>query len=777
LNIAALNLLSIVSAYPETLFDSCDEIDNWHFSSTVKLTLDSSDKVEGNASLKGIYPAGVYGGMFYKEGEWNLTETPLMRMWVKINASIPGLIFEIITTENGNPSAWNSFRYEILNQLTIGEWSEVTIDLRQPNSTTLGKVPYLEQIEQFELFTWNLTTAPASINWDNITVSAGPYILPQAAISPSQASIGLGDSVTLYVSTVGGELPYSYSWFVNETLQQGQTSSSFTFQSSAVGIYNITCLVTDNVGNHTSTTAFVKVISLPLSPPTPPSSDLFKSEVRGMFVQPGWYIEQNWTLIAQTCKDYGINMIVIEVSLDYLWENGQPKFYSTLKTAIDAFHAYGFNVHLLIMPGNEWTLNPDMRAVDSQGNYVEYASLTKNVTRTILSTLCSYLAENYDFEGLMFDDCTGYNGDDIDYSEEARQEFIRETGLTDVNWPSDVVQGGRYWYQFAEWRADEVTEFVELIESAVKAKKPNCVFSAAVFAPYGSSSQWGDWALYYGQHVTDWIDRGLLDFVCPMIGTRTLYGFDSVDERCRNVLQYFVGKREGKIPVIPFTCYTLESDPRPIDNWVQAVQIMRSYGLDGWIIWRYGGPGWNRPGYSDIRPYLTALADAGLLEPVWAIQNFNVEIKGNYATISWTTTVPTNATIEYANGKIFYASIIGTNFHHKDIDYNGTDSTKISNSTWSTFHSFTIPITQPTSFRISSTDEDGNFTTTSKDYSITEEFHIPAPAPAPTPTPTPTPAPTPTPQPTITPPTIPIWLILPMIACIAVISYIIVKRR
>jgi hypothetical protein len=222
--------------------------------------------------------------------------------------------------------------------------------------------------------------------------------------------------------------------------------------------------------------------------------------------------------------------------------------------------------------------------------------------------------------------------------------------------------------------------------------------------------------------VTDWIDRGLLDFVSPMIGTRTLYGFDSVDERCRNVLQYFVGKREGKIPVIPFTCYTLESDPRPIDNWVQAVQIMKSYGVDGWIIWRYGGPGWNRPGYSDIRPYLTALADAGLLEPVWAIQNFNVEIKGNYATISWTTTVPTNATIEYANGKIFYASIIGTNFHHKDIDYNGTDSTKISNSTWSTFHSFTIPITENIRFRIQCIDKNGIFIVTSKDYSISDFF-------------------------------------------------------
>ena len=54
----------------------------------------------------------------------------------------------------------------------------------------------------------------------------------------------------------------------------------------------------------------------------------------------------------------------------------------------------------------------------------------------------------------------------------------------------------------------------------------------------------------------------------------------------------------------------------------------------------------------------------------------------------------------------------------------------------------------------------------------------PAPAPAPAPTPTPPPPTPPTPTPTPTPqPTIPIWLILLIIACIAVIGYVIVKRR
>jgi hypothetical protein len=679
------------------------------------LEVDMEEKIEGSGSLKGTFGAlsSTWGGMFYKRpesGYWNFSETPLIRIWMKLNASIPGLKFELVTGP-----AWNSFKYEILDQLVIGEWSEVVIDLRLPDEPE-GMLPNLSAVRQISFFTWSFITEPASINWDNITLQIGPYISPRIAISPLNQVVAVNEEVLFSVEVLGGLPPYDYEWYVDDELKG--TTTSFLFNSSVPGKYNVTCTVIDSVGNSTSASTSITVVSLPLTPPFPSGLDLFKSEVRGMFVQPGWYIEHNWTLIAETCKNYGINMIVLEVSLYYLWENGQPKYYQTLKTAIDAFHAYGFNVYLLNGPGNEWQLDPSTKAVNSRGEYVNYLSFHKNISRNIIQTLYSFIAENYDFEGFIFDDATGYNGEDIDYSEEAKQEFIKDTGITDVNWPTDVIEGGRYWYKFVEWRMDDVTEFVELMVNAMRAKKPNLLFSMAAFAPYGGSGGW--WPYAYAQHVADWIDRGLLDFVSPMIGTRTLYGSDSVDERCRDTLNFFVGCAEGKIPVIPWTCYTTEADPRPIDNFVQAVQIMRSYGLDGWIIWRYGGPGWNRPGYSDIRPYLAALAEAGLLEPVWAIQNFTVTINGNYATISWTTTVPTNATIEYANGKIFYASIVGTDFHYKDINYNSTDSTKIYNSTWSTFHLFTIPITENTKFRIQSIDENGTFIITSKEYSISE---------------------------------------------------------
>jgi hypothetical protein len=211
------------------------------------------------------------------------------------------------------------------------------------------------------------------------------------------------------------------------------------------------------------------------------------------------------------------------------------------------------------------------------------------------------------------------------------------------------------------------------------------------------------------------VDKGYADFISPMI-----YDADpSVSVgRLQASIELFTGCVEGKIPMIPWINHLIGTP----QDLVQKLTAMKNVGMDGWILNPYGGPGAPSVSYSDIRPYLSALYDAGLMEPIWAIQNFNVTINGNTTTVSWTTTVPTNATIEYANGKIFYAttSLYQNQLLYKDIDYNGTDATKISNSTWSTFHSFTIPITENTRFRIWCIDEKSSFTLTSREFTILE---------------------------------------------------------
>jgi hypothetical protein len=135
----------------------------------------------------------------------------------------------------------------------------------------------------------------------------------------------------------------------------------------------------------------------------------------------------------------------------------------------------------------------------------------------------------------------------------------------------------------------------------------------------------------------------------------------------------------------------------------------------------------------DIRTYLTALFDAGLMEPVWVIQNLGVSLnpEKTQATISWTTTVPTTSRVEYSDEPMFVGTDrygdFGRPFHYKDIDYiRGVIQEDI---TLKTTHSFTIPITAKTQFRIQCKDERG-VTLTSPLMSV---YEVPPPPPPPPP--------------------------------------------
>lgn len=705
-------------------FDNCDQIDSWKFTNPNQNTLEiyTLDKVEGTASLKGTFAAygSVFGGMFYKNpgSSWDFTDTPLMRIWVRLDALIPDLKFELVTGEIGKPSAWNSFVYEILDQIVVGKWCEVTIDLRRPDSGPVGKLPVLNLSKQISFFTWSSISSPVSLNWDDITVASGPYVPPRVAISPLNSSIIQGESVTFHLCVLGGEEPYSYSWYVNGTLQQ-ETSSSFTFTSLTTGVFNVTCRINDNRDNGSYASAFVTVLAPPPEhPPYPESFISFQSEVRGVSVAYVWGSNYNHTEIAETLYQYGINTVWVDVELPYFiseseW-NGSMQFRDLTyhRVFIDECHKRGMRViaslvtmmHAPTSPTSLWTLT-------STGE-VEWLDITKPLARQLLFAIIQELATKYSFDGINLDYIRWDDRSDMPLGNEARDKFIADTGLSDVNWPSDVLSGGRYYWQFMNWRANVITELVGELYRTAKEANPNIVVSISPWEALGDAPWY--WVLHIGQHAADMVDKGYCDFVSPMC----------YDENASRVIQetqwaydLYVGSREGKYPLIPWLAHRYFT-PQEFANLMTQ---LKSIGIDGWILNPYGGPGAEGIGYPDIRPYLAALYDAGLMEPVWAIQNFQVVANLTHATISWTTTVPTNATIEYANGTIFYSttSLYQGALYYKDINYNETDPVKITNSTYSTAHSFTISITEITRLRIQCADKNGKILT-SKEYLISE---------------------------------------------------------
>lgn len=89
---------------------------------------------------------------------------------------------------------------------------------------------------------------------------------PSVAISPTSATIHVGQSVN-FVSTVsGGTPPYMYQWYLDGSPVSGVTSNSWTFTPSSTGTYTVYLKVTD-VNNNTAQSQNASVIVTPAPPP------------------------------------------------------------------------------------------------------------------------------------------------------------------------------------------------------------------------------------------------------------------------------------------------------------------------------------------------------------------------------------------------------------------------------------------------------------------------------------------------------------------------------
>jgi hypothetical protein len=449
------------------------------------------------------------------------------------------------------------------------------------------------------------------------------------------------------------------------------------------------------------------------------------SEIRGVFLHTPWGQNPDWNLIADTCVSYGINTVVIETYNWHFWQNGVVKDFPALRTAIEAFHKRGLPVHVLLCVG----LHPEsnMRALTSSGE-IDYTCFTKQASRKRMLDIAETLARDYDIDGFMFDYIRWEYTTDVCLCSECKAKFIADTGLSDVNWPSDVLEDGRYYWQFLQWRVNPITEAVRDMREKMLSIKPNIAISAAVWAAFLDCGNY--WVTYLGQHTADWVDKGYLDFVSPMVYTDKLTGGESVEDYTRSSRDYYVGATEGKIPLPIFITTGIEA-PRSIDTFVQTVRIIKQNGADGWFIWRYGGPGLTA--YIDVRPYLQALIDAGLMPAVWSMENIQASKPSeNELTVSWTTTTPTSGRIEYSEQPIFTAATrygdFGRLIYYKDINYVG--GTRKEDPTLKNSHVFTIPVTDKTEFRIQSIDSTGVAVTT-RPISVKELAPAPPPPPPP----------------------------------------------
>ena len=428
----------------------------------------------------------------------------------------------------------------------------------------------------------------------------------------------------------------------------------------------------------------------------------YSSEIRGVFIHGinygGNSMVADWEVIADTLAPYGITDIFVDLG-------GLPEGSfraAMLPEVLQAFHSRGFRVHVswnFLIGGR--TEPEDMRAVKYDGTIVSWGCPTKNATREFIKDVVQTIA-SYDIDGFMFD-YIRYVTAEICYCNECRAAFQQWLGEEITDWSAFYPDGERY-LEYLEWRNEPITMLVRDVRKWMLEINPDLEFSAAVFALGDDCPIY--WRKFIGQDVGNWIRNDYLDFVCPMHYTNDPA---EMQMRIRDEQKYWTAGAEGKLPLVIFITNGITTQ-YSIEDFTKIVNAVRENGADGWIIWRYGGPG-NNPSDNrwDIRPYLEAID----MPQTFAISGLRVETTNTSATITWFTDLPTTSIVEYNTKILFNASWeIWNDFHYWNITR--IQPLVVENSLNVTQHMITINNLAPRTryyFRVQSKGESGIATT------------------------------------------------------------------
>jgi hypothetical protein len=366
--------------------------------------------------------------------------------------------------------------------------------------------------------------------------------------------------------------------------------------------------------------------------------------------------------------------------------------------------------------GQDQPIPDEWKAVNCNNDTVNWVDPCHPKARELIKNITEELVSNYDIDGFHFD-YIRYSGEDISVSPSCKQQFEADTGITVSNWPADVCYGGQYRNEFMEWRIKSITDLVRDMYGWMVAIKPDLEFSAAVFTIlYENERAYPTYQCRaIGQDPADWVRQGYLNVVNPMGYTNDIEMYKGY---LSSSIRYFAGGPEGIVPVVRWTSKDVSATtPEQLKAKVEAC---REVGCDGWIIWKYGGPG-SPSDASDIRPYLQLID----LPDTFSLGNVQAFPSSTEAIIVWTTDRPTTSKVEYSSTPLFNWSIktdynyqCGCDFPYWNPEHiNGSIVEDRSNVTT---HSITLTNLQENTtyyFRVQSQDESG--IATSKVYNFT----------------------------------------------------------
>jgi len=301
----------------------------------------------------------------------------------------------------------------------------------------------------------------------------------------------------------------------------------------------------------------------------------------------GWY-PGDWDRTAKLMADSGINAIFINASWaglahypsKVLPESYTKRFYGDqLAQCVAAARKYGIEVHAWIVcwylenapvEFSEPLRKGDRLQQSSTGAERLWMNPAHPENRQHHLAIIEEILTNYDVDGIHLD-YIRYPDSNGCYSPYTRKLFETDSGLTTENWPQDVLKGGNHYRTFITWRAGVITSFIKETRELANKLKPSVRLSAAVWGGYPQV------ITSIGQDWGEWMNQGLLDFVCPMNYANDLYRFTALVDQQTTL----PGVRGKLYPGLGVTAN--ESQLRG-DQVVEQILALRKRNVGGFVL-------------------------------------------------------------------------------------------------------------------------------------------------------------------------------------------------
>ncbi|MBT3285862.1 MAG: family 10 glycosylhydrolase [Victivallales bacterium] len=255
-----------------------------------------------------------------------------------------------------------------------------------------------------------------------------------------------------------------------------------------------------------------------------------QGELRGAWIHSAYGVRDwTWDQSIKVLADNGFNAIFVNMCWGavahyeskvlpvhpYIATRGDQ-----IKLCLAACQKYGIELHV-------WKVNWNM------GHYAPPGIKDKMVAagRTQVELggkpsefLAPHLDENFELErdamleivrkypavaGIHFD-YIRYPNSRCDFSDSARDAFAKWLGQEVKDWPKSCASGGALRAKYNEWRRGNISRLVKAVSEGAHGIRPDIKVSAAVFGAWDSTPD------SIAQDTVSWLEKGWLDFVCPM---------------------------------------------------------------------------------------------------------------------------------------------------------------------------------------------------------------------------------------------------------------------